>query len=516
MNDTRNKDQLRSYNSFIAARTQRNSCLQELFEFLQDETASQHACRIVCLEFSSTSGPPSRRIIDLDSLALLLGNTAKENNDIRGRILIVEDLSADVVETLGSLLNIDPFFFASHLDTFRANIARPRPSAATLPSTTRSQNFLNLHYHRVIEFENPGPRKVLLRDMNVPRKVKILPRLKGVNVGIAQHCCSILQTTGKDGLWLGKRGLMESRVIDNLQTHILIGLVLVDPPISNSYVSRSQDNEKSIILTLQTRLFQGGSQDLRPGPAYSDDIDPASGPIRASPLESFLYYWGLERPQGFDTKCPTLFSLSYYPLRIIAAEWLVYLELMYHSMKQSEYSPETAQATLGQIAILNDDIYTLQKWARRRIAAAQKIEYTIEFLRYRLSKNDNREHSALLIQDYKRIVSSIDEYSRRLETLVSIATSLIQTMDCRRSLTETINISRLTYLALSFIPLTFVLGLLSMNDSIAPGGKIFGLYFAVTIPLCILVFLIVRPPTSAPAFFAARLWRSRATDQLVV
>lgn len=95
----------------------------------------------------------------------------------------------------------------------------------------------------------------------------------------------------------------------------------------------------------------------------------------------------------------------------------------------------------------------------------------------------------------------------RLESLVSIPTSQFQAIDSRRSLIETIIISRLTYLALSFIPLTFVSGLFSMNDNIASGGKFFGLYFAVSTPLCTLVFLIVRPPTTTPAIFTARIWR---------
>ena len=41
--------------------------------------------------------------------------------------------------------------------------------------------------------------------MNVLRKVKILSQLKGINIGLARHCCLILRTKGKDGLWLGKR-----------------------------------------------------------------------------------------------------------------------------------------------------------------------------------------------------------------------------------------------------------------------------------------------------------------------
>ena len=55
-----------------------------------------------------------------------------------------------------------------------------------------------------------------------------------------------------------------------------------------------------------------------------------------------------------------------------------------------------------------------------------------------------------------------------------------------------------------------------MNDNIASGGRIFGLYFAVSIPLCILVFLIVHPPTSTPSALAARMWRSKAMQRFIV
>ena len=213
VNQTGSQDQIMSYKSFVAARAQRNSCLQNLCDFLQNNTKSQHACRIVCLEFSSASGPPSCRSLDLDGLALLLQSTAKERDNFCGRLLIVEDLSSDIVETLGSTLNIDPIFFASHIDTFQVDIAATRPSTAILPSTARSQNFLNLHYHRVLEFEHLKSKQVLLRDMNVPRKVKILPRLKGIDVGLARHCCSTLKTEGKDGSWLGERILINQRVV---------------------------------------------------------------------------------------------------------------------------------------------------------------------------------------------------------------------------------------------------------------------------------------------------------------
>ena len=146
---------------------------------------------------------PIRRSLDSDSLESLLLNTERADPDLCGRILIIEDLTSKVVETLGYALKIDPLFFANHMDTNEINIATPRPSVVTLPSTTLSHNFLNLHYHRVIEFEGTRSMETLLRDMNLRRKVKVLPQTHGVNLGLVRHCCSVLETIGRDGVRLG-------------------------------------------------------------------------------------------------------------------------------------------------------------------------------------------------------------------------------------------------------------------------------------------------------------------------
>ena len=46
----------------------------------------------------------------------------------------------------------------------------------------------------------------------------------------------------------------------------------------------------------------------------------------------------------------------------------------------------------------------------------------------------------------------------------------------------------LTVLGLVFIPLAFTCGLLSMNDRYLPGTGLFWIYWAVALPLIILVF----------------------------
>lgn len=195
---------------------------------------------------------------------------------------------------------------------------------------------------------------------------------------------------------------------------------------------------------------------------------------------------------------------------------MTYLELMYHCIQQYEYSSDAVSASIGHIKTLTADIHSLQRWSRRSIATARKIRYAMEFLEYRLTNNEDRNFGALIRQDYEHIGLNLGAYSRRLEVMVSVATSLVQTIDSRRSLSETMNISRLTYLALSFLPLTFVSGLFSMNENIAPGGKLFWLYFSISIPLCMLVFLIAHIPITTPGVLSALIWKPRASHNYSV
>lgn len=155
---------------------------------------------------------------------------------------------------------------------------------------------------------------------------------------------------------------------------------------------------------------------------------------------------------------------------------MTYLEVMYHSTKHYEYTQDTVPAVLEQIATLNTDLIALQRWSRRSMATHLKIHSVISFLEHHCPKDRDGGTCRLLIEDYKHIASSLDIYSRRLEAMVPIVTSLIQIIDNYRSLIETANLSRLTHLALVFVPLTFVSGLFSMNETVKPGSKAFWIY----------------------------------------
>ena len=259
-------------------------------------------------------------------------------------------------------------------------------------------------------------------------------------------------------------------------------------------------------IQLRTRTFQDGDTHSAPNAA---EIDSGPNAIHTAISETLTAELVKTDSLACDLACPTLFGLCYYPLRMVAMEWMTYSELIYHSIKHYEYSPESITATMERIEVLLADLYALQQWIRRGMATSEKLRPVIQFLKSITVGGGDKDQAALLLEDYEQLASNIDAYTRHWEAMVAIKTSLIQAIDCRRSVTQTAKISRLTYLTLGFIPLTLTSGIFSMNEATAPGGRMFWLYYAVAIPLCVLVYMFVRPPTRFLERIWSRIWKSR-------
>ena len=193
-----------SYREYVSAQKQRNPSLGNLCRFFA-EGSSENDCQIASLAFTSMTEAPQRHDLEMKELESLFQDSVNDDDHIQGQILIFEDLTCDLVELLGSSLDIDPLFFASHLHGPKADIATPNPSINVLPSKARAQNFLSQQYHKVLQFESRplGTRK-MSRDSNVPRKMVMLPSTKNVYLGLAQHVCSVLLSHTKRRTWLGQ------------------------------------------------------------------------------------------------------------------------------------------------------------------------------------------------------------------------------------------------------------------------------------------------------------------------
>jgi hypothetical protein len=212
---------MKSYQKHVEEQCIRNPCLSNLCRFLSDPHSKQKDCRIASLDFFAGAISPTQRIIGRLHSELLDGcdmgpddkvgcSVDSDFEDIRskkshllGRILIVEDLTKEVVEVLGSCLDIDPLFFATHIHAPWKELESQTPDLATLPSRMRLTNYTNIHYHRTIVFEKVlPPGRKLLRDANVDRKIMVLPMTNSKRIGLAQHSVSILRIT-RDTHWIG-------------------------------------------------------------------------------------------------------------------------------------------------------------------------------------------------------------------------------------------------------------------------------------------------------------------------
>ncbi|KAF7890828.1 uncharacterized protein EAF01_010637 [Botrytis porri] len=126
--------------------------LENLCQFLT-QSIDRKPCNITYLNFSDTDESPSRHDLSVAELKSLLEvlttdslnmNSSTNACQPQGCILLVEDLTKDMIEMLGSQLDVDPFFFASHINSPTVTAQISRPTSVILPSEAARQNFLSL------------------------------------------------------------------------------------------------------------------------------------------------------------------------------------------------------------------------------------------------------------------------------------------------------------------------------------------------------------------------------------
>ncbi|KAJ4347314.1 uncharacterized protein N0V89_011254 [Didymosphaeria variabile] len=245
------------------------------------------------------------------------------------------------------------------------------------------------------------------------------------------------------------------------------------------------------------RHFLGTYEDFMEPPRFSKEGNVGSEvpPSEQGMFDDLQRYWTCARPSSFNPEDLCIQSLAYYTLRIAAAEWLKYIAVMQQCLKQYEYNH--GQLPALSLDKFDGDLRELQSWRRRTLVSQAKIKSVLRFLSPKHCGMEKPQRDLeYLSEDFTHIHESIDAVGRRLESMLPVVMSFVQITDARRSFAETADISRLTILALIFVPLTFVSSLFSMNTEYSPGSGDFWVYFTVAIPITGLVVLIARPPVA--------------------
>lgn len=185
----------------------------------------------------------------------------------------------------------------------------------------------------------------------------------------------------------------------------------------------------------------------------------------------------------------TILGLAYYPVRIILNEWNMYTGLVSRYSKYYEYSINDITNRFH-----NEDIIDLQRWRRRSQQSQHKLTALSDFISFQLDQEPKQKRWTQVLQDIRYLQRQIEIYSMSLEQMLTVATSMVQILDSRRSITEALHIKRLTYVALVFIPLSWVASLFSMGEGFLPGQEFFWVYFSISVPLVLLVLLLSATP----------------------
>ncbi|KAF2272729.1 uncharacterized protein EI97DRAFT_385072 [Westerdykella ornata] len=373
------------------------------------------------------------------------------------RILMVEDLSRDVIEILGSRYDVDPLFFREQIAEY--NWYNTRDAWAMAP------NLMVGIKHR--QWETYEKARDESNSFNVARR----PDDDETHWSYLDKPGSlVVMTRTRTSIWIGK---------DPQNEHQSVGIVLVDPTVSEGFP------------------LWGGPANFTLPPSMHD----ANPPKRQTPtaLYDLILQATLSYPWWFSSLSEAhcigkpIFALP--ALNIICADWLVTCEYMKARLAQIDWELEKPHIFRSRGDVVDNALRRLYIWRRVLAVLRDMIKDTIDQAipsAERLTATSKGGSISVndILPDYERVHALLNELQERVDRLTTVVASEISTEDSRRGLQENHNLARLTWLATTFIPLSFVSGFFSMTDSLSGMKETFGWYFCVAVPLTIFVMVV--------------------------
>jgi Mg2+ and Co2+ transporter CorA len=242
--------------------------------------------------------------------------------------------------------------------------------------------------------------------------------------------------------------------------------------------------------------------------ALKDEI--IRGPPRTSMLNDVAYYW--EEVGSSDLIAATLKdgTLGAVHLqKLVASNWLVLLEYIWATLSELErtlnpFEDPRNENTEDLLARLNQTLAEVNRLRRRLSYYLEELESTMRGLSLTTGEQDPGDHGQTdtsISDDFRFVHARLCSFKQKVESLATVVTGLLSVCQGRISASlastsaktaivsanEARLVSRLTVLAVIFIPLSFSASILSMGGDFSPGESRFWVYFAVSIPMLLLI-----------------------------
>jgi len=451
----------------------------------QDKQERASRTKVAVLEFGPSIAVKRTDCTTITQLSEILNLPQRGSTDVNGRLYIVEDLSSDVIEAFGTRFDIDPLFFRSQLSDYMWNNTRdPWVALPSLNIVSRKRSFFSIRYFQPRYFrdeasvekadQEAGSFNVLRRmDNNRPWEGTDIFDVKGSDVGLVRS---------KMSLWIRKNKPNETEVV---------GILVVDPTIEAGYP------------------LWGGYETFQECPCMEEVIgknNDIKAPPRTSVFEDMVYCASALTTDEITAlpEDPRLFIKN--PLMVVCAEWATLVKYLTTRLTQLEWELDHTETTpFRNPGGLEKSLYSLNMW-RRRMPVYQ--EWVSETLSHVITPNDfigfTRNSVLELEGDFKQQQDALKAVVERADRIQSSVSAII-------SITENKTATRLTYLAVVFVPLTWVSGFFSMQVDVSLLRETAWIYFACAIPITVLALIVLRYYTRVEKRFDT--WRKKREEE---
>ncbi|KAF1973828.1 hypothetical protein BU23DRAFT_553820 [Bimuria novae-zelandiae CBS 107.79] len=458
----------------------------ELNKDPDDRSRRTTKTKLTYVNFANGSTPIIDPINDLAKLKETLQSLKYDSSNKQPmRLFIVEDLSQQVIEALGSRFDIDPLFWREQIEDYVwHNLRAPGAMPSNLMSDMRHRQWfrvrnLRLRYHESKDDFDASTAEVhswnVLRRLDDDNNHWHWADKQGAIV-------SMLRT--RTTIWIGK---------DDKTGGGTVGIVLLDPTVAHGTpLWYDRTNWLPVPKMTSTTV-----PDIKTSVSWYDDI------IQITKLFPWFETDAGEK-RAIDAQVitkPTLYT--------ICAEWLVVCDYVKGRLSQIERELELPTIFRAKGDAIDSSLARLHTWRRAVPVFREMVTETLNFALPLASKLTHSSSPTTPLQpstfpgfediapDFQRILELLTDLQERVDRLSDVVASEISIEDSRRGLedsrranTEAHNMARVTWLATIFIPATFVSGLYSMNGSVQELRQTYWIYFVTALPFTLVVMAI--------------------------
>ncbi|KAL8936621.1 MAG: hypothetical protein Q9216_004836 [Gyalolechia sp. 2 TL-2023] len=435
------------------------------WKFVTKEDTRERASRVnmTLLEFRSDSNT-RHDVTKIEHLTSLLSNLASDQ-DSSARMFIVEDLSRDVIEALGSHLDVDPMFFRGFISDYSwYNTRDPWTELPEMDIVARAQSFFHVRFAHARYFRD---RKSFARARHEAGGFNVLRRIdhdgnwvsggdiQGSGVGLVRSRMSFWMQPQKPG-YTGPSNT----------------ILLLDPSINEGFP------------------LWGGYNDPRPCPPMADAARQSSG--RGSTFENIVHWLEQSTIEEIESIAHDPRALFQKPLCIVSSEWLTLVRYANTRLSQLEWEIEDPYLR-HRHKDLSSTLDKIHSWRRRFPIYKSLVSEALNKV-IRRQGFPGAIHNSLIVleKDFEIILSELGDLHERAERIISVVTAVMSIDESKKALQQDRGIARLTYLAVTFVPLSFVSSFFSMTEDITKLRQTFWVYFSVAVPVTLMALIVVR------------------------